>query len=287
MNNQSTNEKKDILDRIPVVDKSENVTNARSEAMQHFAELEKAMQSQIKQYEHDVSGNLTPDEQKKLKNNPGIASDYLFMKSMPKLLAEHEQAQLERNRCTKSEYQGKWILLHQLFEHSGYATEKEFHEARRVLSIEYLDRFSPQHPVTIVDDTDNTKVLATIPPVYRPLNMIRGDGAWAIDAFSSYGAHDRPDISRAVNADLIQSAINAQKLPKKEFEAIRANTGAQALEVLKTLNPEHPIFEKLSELKKDETKTENKPVQKENSQLSQTVSSDANILEVNDDDLGL
>lgn len=175
-------------------------------------------------------------------SNPGLMADVFTLASLEEEFDIINREQISKmNRCSLSEYGNRWVFLHLLFEHSGCSTRTEYKKKRRELSQEYIVRFSPQHNIVIYDDYDPTNVIAVIPAMYRPMQTIRGNATDAINAFSNFGASDRPDIQAAVTHNLMQATINAQRVEATDLEMHQARTYEAMIKVLECFNPDHPL----------------------------------------------
>lgn len=178
--------------------------------------------------------------------NPSHVSDVLAIATIEEEFDQLNQEIIkQKNRCSVSEYAGKWSFLHLLFEHSGCKTKHEFKQRRAQLSSEYVNRFSTQHPIIIFDDRNPNKVVAIIPPMYRPVQTLRGGANSTIDSFITYGACDRPDVERAANFNLVKAGVEAQRTTKEALSMMQAQTNDAVIRVLQCFNPNHPLLQKL------------------------------------------
>lgn len=223
------------------------MSTEHQDTLKLFEKLRIENQDAIKNFTEESSDGISSLKLsgKAIANENSVREDLAMLNRIEQGFQDLNKEIRKMNRCSASEYSSKFIILHQLFEHSGFEDKQEFYKARAAISEEYASRFSRQHPIEIYDDRDPNTVLVVIPPIESPINLIKGYDTWAVDQFHGYATHDRPDISSAAQAGLIQATVNAQKVTMNERVHQHARTNEESIKVLKYFYPDHPLIKQL------------------------------------------
>lgn len=276
----------------------ENVIQNEEKArmLKQFEKLRLDNNEAIQSYMEDV-GDKAYTKKLNIKNpqyEASIREDLAMFNQIEKGLQELELYIKKRNRCSLSEYAHKFILLHQLFEHSGYADQNEFNHARKVISEEYYSRFSLTHPIEIYDDKDPSRVIVTIPPHQKELNIIKSEDCWAVDHFQKYAVHDRPDVALNVQQNLTQVVVNANRVHVDDRILEHAEMTDEIIKVLQVFSPNHPLLKKVNdidnkhepEVSQQQEEKPHEPEVKVNKGVTQTADGNFDIGELSNDDFG-
>jgi len=259
-----------------------NDQNPQNNVIANFEAMKQLVEPELQNF---VKGTTRLPKHLQLKGgqnqNPSNVSDVLAIATIEE---EFEQLNNEiikqKNRCSVSEYAGKWSFLHLLFEHSGCKTKHEFRQRRAQLSLEYSNRFSTQHPIVIFEDRNPNHVVAIMPPMYRQVQPLRGGATGAIDSFISYGVCDRPDVEQAANFNLVQAGVDAQRISKEALQMMQAQTNDAVIKVLQCFEPNHPLLQKLQQ------SPQNPTTQPVDTKVTSAPVADGTITNVDDDAFG-